>query len=206
MATLTRQQTLLVRQQHPKRTRSLAFKSVSTTPSDAFELDPSPRQVLHPIHTNIRPIRKYPSRGMPALNRKISTTQSPSYSGGSQSPVDVPEIGSRKRKRPIVNGNENYDGSGRNGYGRTAAAKVAEGPIKRSKSAYASLGRTNSGMDVDDEPPRRASHYVSSKRPESPVAEEEVAEDEETDLEDEDAVDSCEFRSRLTYFASTPRC
>lgn len=92
------------------------------------------------------------------------------------------QTSSRKRKRGT--GNENIDNNG--------GGLVNKSPLKRSKSAYASLGKGrapgNRDMAVDEPPARRATVVVDSSREEPEYGPDE---DEETEPED-GPIDSCE--------------
>lgn len=189
MATLLRRQSyvdhLNSRHNNAKRTRSYStFPDDATNDLNAYgKPDPprAPRPVLIPIHppTAQRPIRRLPSIRM-LRHSSQSTNRSSSY-------ADLPDNGSRKRKRPTNGTNENLYASG--GVFR-AATRLLRGnstnSLKRSKSAHVSLGRTNSAMDLDetdaDELGRRVTNRQRMKSPEPELIEEE---------EEEPPVDSC---------------
>lgn len=100
------------------------------------------------------------------------------------------QTSSRKRKRGT--GNENIDNNG--------GGLVNKSPLKRSKSAYASLGKgrapTNRDMPVDEPPARRATVVVESSR-----AEPEDVPDEDDETEPEDGpIDSSDDH----YVSSAP--
>ncbi|KAG8909260.1 hypothetical protein FRC00_010428 [Tulasnella sp. 408] len=191
MATIHRRQT----QDEPlKRTRSIPFKNspfaeVHLTNASTKQqqhatittVNHRNRPVLLPIHTNIRPIRRLPSRSrMPSALFNRTPRSGSSYASSPRSPaVDAmdedSQTSTRKRKRGT--GNENIDNNG--------GGLVNKSPLKRSKSAYASLGKgrapSNRDMVVDEPPARRATVVVDSGREEPEYGPDE---DEETEPED----------------------
>ncbi|KAG8914884.1 hypothetical protein FRC01_003878 [Tulasnella sp. 417] len=191
MATITRRQS---QDETLKRTRSIPFKNLPfaevhlTSASTKQQQHPSTttvnhrnRPVLLPIHTNIRPIRRLPSRSrMHSAFFNRTPRSGSSYASSPRSPaVDAMDEDSQTsgRKRKRGTGNENIDSNG--------GGLVNKSPLKRSKSAYASLGKgrapSNRDMAVDEPPARRATVVVESS-PEEP--EQVPEEDEETEPED----------------------
>ncbi|KAG8891591.1 hypothetical protein FRB99_003469, partial [Tulasnella sp. 403] len=146
MATVARRPTLT--DLPPRRTRSLALKPFPEVhhpdaSAKVVAVSPVQRPVLFPIPTNARPIRRLPSRMPSVVFERLPSTAGSSRSSSSRNLLkDADAVVSRKRKRGPANGNENFYSSGGMSGTRTAGA------LKRSRSAYASLRRSNRSVEV----------------------------------------------------------